>query len=200
MSSKFTHRRTHHDPLRIRQFDVLADYWEEAAYRRNYAIPHSDGTFFSDGSGYSNGLLEDLKHEVVERLRETLLRLEQIDLSGFHQETDRRSNSDFLPYAREIEEDIRDVRAALDDFSEEPDLEKLSYWSELFRAKAERLLNAAIGLAGVFTETASISAAKAFGSVIGTSSAIAIVLYCAGSDFDGIAQAIIAFATALPAK
>jgi len=63
-----------------------------------------------------------------------------------------------------------------------------------------RLLNAAVGLAGVFSENAIASGGKAFGSVIATSSAVAIVLYCAGSDADGVAQAIRALAATFPIK
>lgn len=44
-------RRTHTDPTQVRTFDDADGYWREVEARRHYSIPHSDGSFFSDGSG-----------------------------------------------------------------------------------------------------------------------------------------------------
>ena len=60
--AQLAERRTHKDPTTVRTFDDSDAYWDEVAVRRRYSIPHSDGSFFSDGTGYADGAESALQY------------------------------------------------------------------------------------------------------------------------------------------
>lgn len=190
-------RRTHKDPTIVRNFDDPDASWAEIETRRRYSIPHSDGSFFSDGSGYSNGPESDLHYELIERLREAALRLEQIDQADLKTaETPAATNSDFIPDAAEIEADIRLTRQALEEISQDDVSDHtLTNWLETFRHLAGKYIGRAGALCGIFLENAAAEGGKEFGRVAVSVGGIALSLYFAGIDFQGVAGAIAAFLT-----
>lgn len=194
-------RRTHTDPTTIRTFDSPVAYWDEIEQRRRYSIPHSDGSFFSDGSGYSDGPVADLHYEIIERLREAALRLAQIDQAELKTAQDVTTNSDFIPYAADIEADIRLTRQAIVAISDENVSENtLKEWFDTFTHLAGKYLGRAGALCGVFFDNAAVEGGKEFGKVAVSVGGIALSLYFAGIDFQGIAAAIGAFLTVRGAK
>ncbi|MER8484284.1 hypothetical protein [Mesorhizobium sp. M1322] len=176
----------------MRALDDIDDYWAETSERRRYSIPHSDGSFFSDGSGYSNGAVADLRHEIIERVRETIARLESIDLSLLRQDVQATgSNSDFLPHASEIEEAIRLSQRGLGILSSgEPERDTLTEWQNTFARAANGFVTRSLGLCGTFLDSGTAEAGKEFGKAIGKYGGIALVLYLCGLDFHGVAAAI----------
>lgn len=194
--AQLAERRTHKDPKTVRTFDDPDAYWDEVAVRRRYSIPHSDGSFFSDGTGYSNGPDSDLHYEIIERLREAALRLEQIDQAELNKARGDTGNLDFIPYAAEIEADIRLTRQALSAIDNEHVSEvELSKWLDTFKHLADKYIGRAGALCGIFLENAAIEGGKEFGKVAVSAGGIALSLYFAGIDFHGIATAIAAFLT-----
>lgn len=181
-------RRFNRDQIGVRSYQSPDEYVEEASTGRSYSIPHSDGSFFSDGSGYSNGPEWDSRYEIIERLEEVVLRLASLDLSVFHKDGERTENSDFLPYAREIEQDIRDCRKALTVFTSDGDVENLASWLQTFQEKAKRYFIAAAGLAGIFLEEAAAAAGKEFGTIAMGIGVVGFSLWCAGTDFEEFAR------------
>lgn len=184
-------RRTHRDATIVRVFNNPADYWDEADRRRRYSIPHSDGLFFADGSGYSNGPQSDLQYEIIERLREVAIRLEQLDLQDITIVQETRVNSDSIPYAGEIEEDIRLARRALALFEQENlSDDVLRDWQQTFANVATKWIDRAASMCGTFIENTAVTAGKEFGPAIIQAGGLAAALFFAGTDFQGIAAAI----------
>jgi len=178
----------------VRVFADSDAYWDDNETRRRYSIPHSDGSFFSDGSGYSNGSESDLHYEIIERLRETALRLEQIDEGALNQARDTATNLDFIPYAAEIEADIRLTRTALAVIDDADVSESvLKEWLDTFTHLAGKYIGRAAALAGTFLENAAVEGGKEFGKTAVKVGGLGLSLYLAGVDFQGIATAISAF-------
>jgi hypothetical protein len=192
---EFAGRRTHNDAPSVRTFETPDAYWDEIDVRRRYSIPHSDGSFFSDGSGYSNGPEADLHYEIIERLGEVALRLEAIDSAELKvSETVPGTNADFIPYAAEIEADIRLTRRALTEISKENVSDNdLGGWLETIGHLANKYLSRAGAICGIFFENAAAEGGKEFGKIAMNAGGIALSLYLAGVDFQGIATAISAF-------
>lgn len=185
-------RRTHRDPVVIRSFDDIDEYWEEISQRRRYSIPHSDGTFFSDGSGYSDGPIADLRYEAAERLKEVVERLRNIDLSMLSSGSATRQNSDFLPYAAEIQETIRTSESGISVLlSEEiPSRDTLMALRDDFARIAGTFISRGLGLCDTFLESGAAEAGREFGKAVGKYGGIALVLYLTGIDFQGVAATV----------
>lgn len=184
-------RRTHEDPVKVRAFDTVDAYWDEIGRRRRYSIPHDDGSFFSDGSGYSNGPESDLRYEIVERMREVAARLEQIDRQDLSVALEAKTNTGFIPYADDIEHDIRLTRHALAVFEQDEIADGvLEEWQQTFAATAAKWIERSAAMCGVFIENAAGAAGKEFGPLIVLGGSLAAALYVAGVDFQGIAAAI----------
>lgn len=72
-------------------------------------------------------------YEIIQRLRETALRLETIEHAELNAARDKASNSDFIPYVALIEADIRLTRQALAAIDDENVSDStLSEWLDTF--------------------------------------------------------------------
>jgi hypothetical protein len=185
-----------------RTFESLADHWADAETRRPQpAVPHSDGSFFSDGSGYAVDPISARRYELVDRFREALARLETIDPAELEAAADARpSNSATIPHARDIEEAIRVVREGLEDVGgSELDARPLRAWHARIKPLAERFLIWGCGLAGKNIEEFTTAAAKSAGVAVGPVG-IALVLYQCGVDLEGVANTIEALAKLIEAS
>lgn len=180
------------DRVEIRTFPRIDDYWRDAEERRRSSIPHSDGSFFSDGSGYSNGPVADLRSEIVQRLREVIGRLESIDPALLMPaDTAPRANSDFRITQDDIDDALTISRAGLEEMgSSEVGKPVLEKWKDTFSSISEKFLRSSLYYCGKYTDTAITEAAKTFGSSVGKAGGIAAVLYVCGVDFHGISSAI----------
>lgn len=192
-------RRTHNDPIEIRSYAASKDYWDELDVRRRYSIPHSDGTFFSDGTGYSNGELSDLRYEIRERVFESVARLEAIKSDLESEDSSNSPGVNSIPFARELEIAIREYRSIEGSLASQvvEDRDQLEGWKEYFLGIAQKFFDWASSLSGDVIREFSVAAAKSAGNVIGRAGGVAIVLYFAGVDAYGIAMAITALVAAL---
>ncbi|NTJ29962.1 hypothetical protein G6K86_00020 [Agrobacterium rhizogenes] len=102
------------------------------------------------------------------------------------------TNADFIPYARETEEDIRLTRAAMlqiDDADVSVDI--LENWQNTFAHLASKYIGRAAGICGIFLENVATEAGKELGKTIGKAGGVALTLYLVGVDFHGIAAALV---------
>ncbi|NTA51284.1 MULTISPECIES: hypothetical protein [Agrobacterium] len=106
------------------------------------------------------------------------------------------TNSDYIPFAADIEADIRLTQRAMREIDDEGvSGQTLKGWLDAFSHLAAKYINRAGALCGIFLENAAVEGGKEFGKTVVKVGGIAASLYFAGIDFHGIAVAIGAFLT-----
>lgn len=164
-------------------------------------MPFSDGTYFSDGSGFAVSEDVQLRLELVDRLRETLARLRTIDRDELLRLCDNAgSNAAVVPTSHDIDNAIREVESGLEEMGGSVlGPQELTAWRDRLQPLGERLFTWSLGLAGKTIETFSIEVAKSAAGVVGPVGTAAVVLYACGQDVEGIRSTIVVLVSLLVA-